>query len=57
MLNALVYICNSSPDKDVFTLDNKYIYELFLNLQSSHYITYETIIKYMVKDFTLLFFQ
>ena len=50
MLNALVYICNSSPDKNVFTLDNKYIYELFLNLQSSHYITYETIIDLMADD-------
>ena len=50
MLNALVYICNSSPDKNVFTLDNKYIYELFLNLQSSHYMTYEKIINLMAED-------
>ena len=51
MLNALVYVYNSAPDKDVFNINDKYIYELQYNLLNSHYLTYEKIVSLMVKDF------
>ena len=51
LMNALIYISNSSPEKNIFSLDDKYIYELLFNLLSSHYVTYEKIIFLMIDDF------
>ena len=52
LMNALIYISNSSPDKNVFSLDDKYIYELLNNLLNSHYDTYENIIFLIMDDFS-----
>jgi len=51
LMNAIIYISNSAPEKNVFSLDDKYIYELSLNLLNSHYSNYERIITYMANDF------
>ena len=53
LMNAIIYISNSASDKNVFSLDDKYIYELSLNLLNSHYSNYERIIAYMANDFKL----
>ena len=50
LLNAIMYICNSPSDKNVFDLDNKYIYELSSNLLNSHFIVYEKIISFMTTN-------
>ena len=52
LLNALVYLSNSSPEKNVFDLNDKYVYELMNNLLNSHYTTYEKIISLMKDDFS-----
>ena len=51
LLNALIYIYNSAPEKDVFNIDDKYIYELQYNLLNSHYLAYENIVSLMINDF------
>ena len=53
LLNALVYLFNSAPDKNVFDINDKYIYELMYNLLNSHYTTYEKIIALMKDDFSI----
>ena len=53
LMNAIIYISNSAPDKNIFSLDDKYIYELSLNLLNSHYSNYERIISYMANDFKI----
>ena len=53
LLNALVYLFNSAPDKNVFDINDKYIYELMYNLLNSHYTTYEKIISLMKDDFSI----
>ena len=50
LMNAIIYISNSAPDKPVFSLDDKYIYELSHNLLNSHYNTYQQIIQYLEED-------
>ena len=50
MLNALVYIYNSAPEKNVFNINDKYIYELQYNLLNSHYLAYENIVYLMIND-------
>ena len=51
ILNSLAYISGSQVNKNIYTLDNIYLYELALNLLNSHYKTYQEIINIMASDF------
>ena len=51
LLNSLAHLSNSLPDKNVFDINNKYIYELMYNLLNSHYTTYQKIISLIKDDF------
>ena len=53
LINALSYISNSAANKNIYTLNNIYIYELSMNLLTSHLEAYKDIINFMLDDFKM----